>query len=90
MANEGYVAGFLQREREARPLPLELRLDPRHRVSAHDFERLLVKGRQGVTKASTPSSSGQTTPAPIPSSRLAATAVTAAPVAHCSGANRCS
>ena len=53
MANEGYVAGYLQLEREARPLPLELRLDPRHRVSEHDFERLLVKGRQGVTKAST-------------------------------------
>ncbi|MEZ5501632.1 MAG: efflux RND transporter permease subunit [Halioglobus sp.] len=53
MANAGYVAGYLQLEREARPLPLELRLDPRHRVSEHDFERLLVKGRQGVTKAST-------------------------------------
>jgi multidrug efflux pump subunit AcrB len=53
MANEGYVAGFLQLEREARPLPLELRLDPRQRVSEHDFERLLVRGRQGVTKAST-------------------------------------
>jgi multidrug efflux pump subunit AcrB len=53
MANEGRVAGYLQLEREARPLPLELRLDPRHRVSVHDFERLLVKGRQGVTKAST-------------------------------------
>ena len=53
MANEGYVAGYLQLEREAKPLPLELRLDPQHRVSIHDFERLLVKGRQGVTKAST-------------------------------------
>jgi len=53
MANAGHVAGYLQLEREARPLPIELRLDPRHRVSVHDFERLLVKGRQGVTKAST-------------------------------------
>lgn len=53
MANQGHVAGYLQLEREAKPLPLELRLDPRHRVSVHDFERLLVKGRQGVTKAST-------------------------------------
>ncbi|MBP8926073.1 MAG: efflux RND transporter permease subunit, partial [Pseudomonadales bacterium] len=53
MANEGHVAGYMQLEREARPLPLELRLDPRLRRSAHDFERLLVKGRQGVTKAST-------------------------------------
>lgn len=53
MANEGLVAGYLQLEREASPLPLELRLDPRHRVSVSDFERLLVKGRQGVTKNST-------------------------------------
>jgi multidrug efflux pump subunit AcrB len=53
MANAGYIAGYLQLEQEARPLPLELRLDPRHRVSEHDFERLLVKGRQGVTKSST-------------------------------------
>jgi multidrug efflux pump subunit AcrB len=53
MANAGLVAGYLQLEREARPLPLELRLDPRHRVSVNDFERLLVKGRQGVTKTST-------------------------------------
>lgn len=53
MANQGYVAGYLQLEREARPLPLELRLDPRFRASEHDFERLLMKGRQGVTKNST-------------------------------------
>ena len=53
MANDGYVAGFLQLEREARPLPIELRLDPAQRVSDHDFQRLLVKGRQGVTKTST-------------------------------------
>jgi multidrug efflux pump subunit AcrB len=53
MANAGYTAGYLQLEREARPLPLELRLDPHLRVSQHDFEGLLVKGRQGVTKAST-------------------------------------
>ncbi|MCB1705675.1 MAG: efflux RND transporter permease subunit [Halioglobus sp.] len=53
MANEGHVSGYLQLEREARPLPLELRMDPRLRLSAHDFERLLVKGRQGVTKATT-------------------------------------
>ncbi len=53
MANAGHVGGYLQLEREARPLPLELRLDPRLRGSAHDFERLLVRGRQGVTKATT-------------------------------------
>jgi multidrug efflux pump subunit AcrB len=53
MANAGYTAGYLQLEREARPLPLELRLDPHLRVSQQNFESLLVKGRQGVTKAST-------------------------------------
>ncbi|TDG15301.1 efflux RND transporter permease subunit [Seongchinamella unica] len=53
MANEGYVAGYLQLEREARPLPIELRLEPRDRLSDHDFQRLLVKGRQGVAKSNT-------------------------------------
>lgn len=53
MANAGYVAGYVQLEREARPLPIELRLDPLQRVADSDFLRLLVKGRQGVTKAST-------------------------------------
>jgi len=53
MANEGFVAGYLQLEREARPLPIELRLDPQQRVSDNDFQRLLVRGRPGVAKAST-------------------------------------
>jgi multidrug efflux pump subunit AcrB len=53
MANDGYIAGYVQRERESRPLPIELRLDPAQRVTDNDFERLLVKGRQGVTKTST-------------------------------------
>jgi multidrug efflux pump subunit AcrB len=53
MANEGFIAGYLQLEREARPLPIELRLDPQQRISDNDFQRLLVRGRQGVAKAST-------------------------------------
>jgi multidrug efflux pump subunit AcrB len=53
MANGGYVAGYLQLERESRPLPIELRLDPHQRVSENDFDRLQVKGRQGVAKSST-------------------------------------
>lgn len=53
MANNGYVAGFVQLEEESRPLPIELRLDPQQRVAQHDFARLLVRGRQGVAKAST-------------------------------------
>lgn len=53
MANNGYVAGYMQVERESRPLPIELRLDPGQRASDNDFQRLLVKGREGVTKSST-------------------------------------
>ena len=53
MANRGYVAGFMQLEREANPLPIELRLAPEERVSRHDFERLQVKGRSGVAKSGT-------------------------------------
>ncbi len=52
MANRGYVAGYLQLEGEANPLPIELRMDPRQRASDNDFERLQVRGRAGVVKAS--------------------------------------
>ncbi|KAA1192019.1 efflux RND transporter permease subunit [Pseudohalioglobus sediminis] len=54
MANDGYVAGYVQSPREASPLPIELRLDPQQRIADNDFERLLVRGRQGVAKSSTP------------------------------------
>jgi multidrug efflux pump subunit AcrB len=53
-ANQGYVAGHIQLEREALPLPIELRLAPEQRASHNDFQRLLVKGRSGVVKASSP------------------------------------
>lgn len=53
MANSGHVAGFVQLEREARPLPVELRVDPRQLATVNDFQRLLVKGKTGVAKAST-------------------------------------
>ncbi|MFV8817734.1 efflux RND transporter permease subunit [Haliea sp. E17] len=53
MANAGYIAGYLQLERESRPLPIELRLQPTQRVAQSDFDRLLVRGRQGVAKTST-------------------------------------
>ena len=52
MANEGLIAGYLQQEREAQPLPMVLRLAPEQRVSPHDFARLQVKGRVGITQAS--------------------------------------
>jgi len=53
VANEGLVAGFVQVGGEARPLPIELRLDPTQRVSRNDFQRLLVRGLPGVTQATT-------------------------------------
>ena len=52
MANEGVIAGFLQQASEAKPLPLLLRLAPEERISPHDFARLQVKGRAGITQAS--------------------------------------
>ncbi|WP_241521207.1 efflux RND transporter permease subunit [Kineobactrum sediminis] len=54
MANEGYVASYLQQSNEARPLPVTLRLPPEQRVSQHDFQRLQVKGRAGIIQASSP------------------------------------
>ncbi len=53
MANDGYIAGFLQIPEEAHPLPIELRVVPEHRAAVSDFKRLLVRGRAGVAKAST-------------------------------------
>lgn len=53
-ANAGLVAGYLQQEREQRPLPIELRLSPGQRASRADFERLQVRGRAGVVKESSP------------------------------------
>lgn len=52
MANQGYLAGFMQLPRESVPLPIEMRLAPSERVSVHDFARLQVKGRPGVVQQS--------------------------------------
>lgn len=52
VANNGYVAGYFQEEREAAPLPIELRLSPEQRLSIHDLERLHVKGLPNVIKTS--------------------------------------
>jgi multidrug efflux pump subunit AcrB len=54
MANQGYVAGYLQEPRELKPLPIELRLAPAQRARRVDLERLQVRGRAGVAKTSTP------------------------------------
>jgi multidrug efflux pump subunit AcrB len=55
MANQGYRAGFLQTEREAKPLPIELRLSLAERSSIQDLQRLQVRGRPGIVKTSSDS-----------------------------------
>ena len=52
MANNGYQAGFLQLEREATPLPLELRLPLSERSTPSDLLRLQVRGQEGIVKSS--------------------------------------
>jgi len=54
MANAGLVAGYLQQPEELHPLPVELRLPVPERASLADLERLTVRGRPGVAKATTP------------------------------------
>ncbi|EED33661.1 RND transporter, HAE1/HME family, permease protein [gamma proteobacterium NOR5-3] len=54
MANDGYIAGFLQQDQELKPLPIELRLNQTQRASKADLERLQVRGRAGVVKTSSP------------------------------------
>jgi multidrug efflux pump subunit AcrB len=54
MANDGYIAGYLQQPRELKPLPIELRLAPAQRAQRADLERLQVRGRAGVVKQSSP------------------------------------
>jgi multidrug efflux pump subunit AcrB len=54
MANAGLVAGYLQDPRELKPLPIELRLAPEQRAQIADLERLMVRGRAGVVKQSSP------------------------------------
>ncbi len=53
MANHGYTAGYMQQDREARPLPIELRLPKSERSSHHDLYRLHLKGRPGIVKQNT-------------------------------------
>lgn len=54
MANDGYVAGYLQQPEELRPLPVELRLGSAQRAFQTDLERLQVRGREGVVKLTSP------------------------------------
>lgn len=52
-ANQGRVVGHLNLPREARPLPIELRLPVSERASKADFLRLQVKARAGIVSETT-------------------------------------
>jgi multidrug efflux pump subunit AcrB len=52
VANAGYEAGYLPQPQEARPLPVELRLQQSDREALNDFLRLYVKGRPGIVQSS--------------------------------------
>ncbi len=51
-ANNGTIPSFLQLEREATPLPIELKLTDAQRHTESDILRIHVKGRPGVIKTS--------------------------------------
>ncbi len=55
MANAGSLGGYLYQPREAKPLPIELRLPLAERSSLHDLQRLQIRGRAGITKQGNPS-----------------------------------
>jgi len=50
VANQGYIAGHLNLEREANPLPITLRLAKNKRTSQSDLEVLPLKGQGGLGK----------------------------------------
>lgn len=52
IANHGQVPSYLHLPREARPLPIELRLPQDGRASLADLEGLLLKGRPGIVQSS--------------------------------------
>jgi len=53
LANEGLIAGYMQLQRESRPLPIKLRLPLQERASINDFKRLRVKARPGIVQETT-------------------------------------
>ncbi len=58
VANQGYIAGYLNLDREANPLPITLRLPKDKRTSQSDLEVLPLKGR-GSTQNQTLISLGE-------------------------------
>jgi len=53
MSNNGLVATYVQLEREADPMPIELRLPLVDRASKEDFEQIFVRGRPGIALTTT-------------------------------------
>ena len=54
LVTDGILAGHLQHDREAEPLAIRLELPLAERSAIADLEKLQVKGRAGVVKASSP------------------------------------
>lgn len=54
LVTDGILAGHLQQEREAQPLPIYLELPLAERSGIADLEKLQVKGRAGVVKVTSP------------------------------------
>jgi len=52
VANEGYIAGHLNLDREANPLPITLRLAKDNRTSQSDLEVLPLRGRGNIKNQS--------------------------------------
>ncbi len=52
MANQGLPVGFMQIEREAKPLPMVLRLPFSERATLNDLQHLHVKGLPGIVQQS--------------------------------------
>lgn len=52
MANDGVEVGYLNQERESKPLPIVMRVPLPQRSSTEDLMRLQVKGRPGIVQES--------------------------------------
>lgn len=50
IAIAGAIAGHIRDDKEARPLPLKLRLDPNQRNQTTDLDTLLIQGRPGLVR----------------------------------------
>lgn len=53
LSNDGYIATYIQMDREARPMPIELRLPLADRTRKADFEQIYARGRPGIVLTTT-------------------------------------